>query len=50
MAGIRIFDAKNNAGTPGGRWLHVELSPAMADDPKAFRKAWIDAVKRSGLK
>jgi hypothetical protein len=48
--GIRIFDAKNNAGTPGGRWLHVELSPAMADDAKAFRAAWIDALKRSGLK
>jgi hypothetical protein len=50
MAGIRIFDAKNNAGTPGGLWLHVELSPAMADDPAVFRRAWIDALKRSGLK
>ena len=50
MRGIRIFDAKNNAGTPGGRWLHVELSPAMADDAKAFRAAWIDALKRAGLK
>ena len=50
MRGIRIFDAKNNAGTPNGRWLHVELSPAMADDAKAFRAAWIDALKRAGLK
>jgi hypothetical protein len=48
--GIVLFDAKNNAGTPGGRWLHVELSPAMADDKKAFRAAWIDALKRAGLK
>ena len=50
MRGIRIFDAKNNAGTPGGRWLHVELAPHFADDAKAFRAAWIDALKRSGLK
>jgi hypothetical protein len=50
MKGIRIFDAKNNAGTPGGQWLHVELSPAMADDPKAFRAAWIQCLKTSGLK
>jgi hypothetical protein len=50
MRGIRIFDAKNNAGTPNGRWLHVELSPAMADDAKAFRAAWIDALKRAGIK
>ena len=50
MRGIRIFDAKNNAGTPNGRWLHVELSPAMADDAKAFRAAWIDALTRAGLK
>ena len=50
MRGIRIFDAKNNAGTPGGRWLHVELAPHFADDAKAFRAAWIDALKRAGLK
>ena len=49
-AGVRIFDEKNNAGTPGGRWLHVELSPFMADNPKAFRKAWIDCLRKSGLK
>lgn len=50
IAGIRIFDAKNNAGTPGGRWLHVEISPAMADNPKAFRDAWVQCLKSSGLK
>lgn len=50
IAGIRIFDSKNNAGTPGGKWLHVEISPAMADNPKAFRDAWIEALKLSGLK
>ncbi len=50
LAGIRIFDSKNNAGTPGGKWLHVELSPFMADNPTAFRDAWIDCLNKSGLK
>jgi hypothetical protein len=50
LAGVKIFNAKDNAGTPGGRWLHVELSPAMADDAKAFRAAWIDALTRAGIK
>jgi hypothetical protein len=50
MKGIRIFDAKNNAGTPGGRWIHVELSPQFADDAKAFRAAWIQCLKTSGIK
>jgi hypothetical protein len=39
-AGVNIFSEKNNAGTPGGMWLHVELSPAMADNPTAFEAAW----------
>jgi hypothetical protein len=50
LAGVVIFDEKNNAGTPGGKWLHVELSPEMADDPKKFRDAWIACLKLSGLK
>jgi hypothetical protein len=50
LAGVKIFTAKDNAGTPGGKWLHVELSPAMADDAKTFRAAWIDALTRAGLK
>jgi hypothetical protein len=29
-----------SAGTPGGTWLHVELSPAMADNAEAFEAAW----------
>lgn len=50
LAGVKIFTAKDNAGTPGGKWLHVELSPEMADDPKKFRAAWIECLKKSGLK
>ena len=38
--GVRIFDEKNNAGTPAGRWLHVELSPEMADNPDRLLAVW----------
>jgi hypothetical protein len=38
--GVKPWDAQSNGGTPGGKWLHIELSPAMADDPQAFVKAW----------
>lgn len=50
LAGVKIYTATDNAGTPGGKWIHVELSPAMADNAAAFRTAWIDALKVSGLK
>jgi hypothetical protein len=50
LEGVKIFNAKDNAGTPGGRWLHVELAPHFADDAKAFRAAWIDALTRAGIK
>lgn len=32
--GIKIWDAKNNGGTPGGLWLHFEVSSNA--DPKAL--------------
>lgn len=25
---------------PGGNWIHVEISPTMADDAAKFEKAW----------
>lgn len=34
------YTAKNNAGSIGGRWLHVELTPAMADNAAALSDAW----------
>lgn len=37
---VKIYTATDNAGTPGGKWLHVELSPAMADDPQRLVRAW----------
>lgn len=38
--GVKIYNDKENAGTPGGKWLHFELSPEFADDPKKVEAAW----------
>jgi len=38
--GVKIYDSKDNAGSQGGKWIHVELSPEMADDPKKLVAAW----------
>jgi hypothetical protein len=40
MKAVKIYDAKDNAGSQGGKWIHVELNPAMADDAEAFEAAW----------
>lgn len=37
---VKIYNEKENAGTPGGMWLHFELSPQMADNPVLLRNAW----------
>ena len=36
----KVYDSKDNAGTPGGLWIHVELDPAMAKDAKKVAAAW----------
>lgn len=38
--GVKIFNEKDNAGTPGGKWLHIEISPEMADDAAKFESVW----------
>ena len=38
--GVKIFDSKDNAGTPGGNWLHVELEPELAKSAEALTAAW----------
>lgn len=40
-AAWKVYD-KNTIGSPGGDWIHVEISPEFADDPKYYD----DAVKR----
>jgi hypothetical protein len=38
---VKVYkNEAESAGSIGGKWLHVELSPAMADDADAFEKAW----------
>jgi len=37
---VKIYDAKDNAGSQGGKWLHIELSPTMAKDAAKFEAAW----------
>jgi hypothetical protein len=39
-SGVKIFTATDNAGSFGGKWLHIEISPAMAKDADKFQKAW----------
>jgi hypothetical protein len=38
------YEVKTITGAPLGDWLHVELTPAMADDPAAVRKAFAELV------
>jgi hypothetical protein len=37
---VKIYDSKENAGTPGGNWLHIELEPELAKDAEALTEAW----------
>lgn len=34
------WTATDNGGTPKAKWIHVELSPAMAKDAVALENAW----------
>jgi hypothetical protein len=38
--GVKIYTKDENAGTPGGKWLHLELSPTFAKDPARIDAAW----------
>lgn len=38
--GVKIYDEKDNAGSKGGKWIHVELTPEMADNAEKFAQAW----------
>jgi hypothetical protein len=40
VKGVKVYDSKDNAGSQGGKWLHIELSPAMAKDAAKFEAAW----------
>jgi hypothetical protein len=42
--GVKVWTATDNGGTPGGKWLHIELAAGdnggFADDPQGLVKAW----------
>jgi len=46
VAGWKIYDSKDNAGTPGGHWVHVEISPSMAADEKKAYDATKAAIEK----
>jgi hypothetical protein len=39
VKGVKVFTADDNAGTPGGKWLHVEVSNDW-ESADAFEAAW----------
>ena len=39
-AGVKIFTKDDNAGSFGGKWLHLELDLEMAKDAAKFEAAW----------
>lgn len=41
----KTYTAKDNAGSINGRWLHIELTPQMADNAKKLNEAW-DAIPK----
>lgn len=38
--GVKVYTESDNAGTPGGKWLHFEISPALAASAEAMETAW----------
>lgn len=37
---VKIYNENDNAGSQGGHWFHIELSPEMAKDAAKFEAAW----------
>lgn len=35
------YTQKTVSGAPGGMWYHIEITPAMADNPEAVRAAFL---------
>lgn len=39
VKGVKVFTADDNAGTPGGKWLHVEIENSWKN-AQEFEAAW----------
>lgn len=46
-AGWKVWNAKENGGTPGAEWFHLEFSPKAADDPELIVAAWHKAFPKA---
>jgi hypothetical protein len=44
-AGVKIYDEKDNAGSFGGKWIHIELEPEFAKDAAKMEAAWRSVPK-----
>jgi len=44
--GWRIWDAKNNGGTPGAPHLHIEIDHSLCDDGDGMVAAWKSLPRR----
>lgn len=42
---VKVYDESDNAGSQGGRWLHFEFSPALADDASKMASIWASLPK-----
>lgn len=38
--GWKVYNKKTISGAPGGKWIHIELSPAVADSARWFDEAF----------
>jgi len=47
--GWTVYKSATIGGAPDGDWLHVELSPRMADSPTLVREAWSDVAETGVL-
>ena len=47
--GIKVFTATENAGSFGGKWLHIEISPEMANNPDKLVSVWKSLPKPAGI-
>ena len=40
----KVYDSRAFHGAPGGDWIHVEISEAVADDPARMERVWNEIV------
>lgn len=41
----KVYSSKTITGAPGGKWIHVELSPSVADSEEWFDGAFAELLK-----